>query len=161
MADEQKAPEPAKAKQPDKGKPEDKNASGQVAKEPAKAKPPKSKQPRATEPAKPKFMSAREALKARAEGVSRKQARRSIHPSYVACRIVCGCGNVVETRAAVPEIQVGICSNCHPFFTGAQKFVDAAGRVEKFQRRYQWSAAQALEDNSEGAGKQQKNIGRK
>ena len=100
-----------------------------------------------------KFRTAREAIRSRKEGTSRKQARKSIHPDYVPCRIVCACGNVVETRATVPEIQVGVCSNCHPFFTGTQKFVDAAGRVEKFQRRYRWDAAQALGGSREDAGK--------
>lgn len=59
-----------------------------------------------------------------------------IHPKYGPSRIVCACGNVLETRSTVPEIRVEICSNCHPFFTGKQKFVDTAGRVERFQKRY-------------------------
>ena len=62
--------------------------------------------------------------------------KKDIHPEYVPARILCGCGNVIETRSTKPEIRVEICSNCHPFFTGQQKFVDTAGRVEKFQRRY-------------------------
>ena len=99
---------------------------------------------------------AREALQSRKEGTSRKQARKSIHPNYVPCKIVCACGNVVETRATVPEIQVGVCSNCHPFFTGTQKFVDAAGRVEKFQRRYKWNATQALDTEDKGSEKKKK-----
>lgn len=103
-----------------------------------------------------KFRTAREALQNRKDGVSRKQARKSIHPQYVPCKIVCACGNVVETRATVPEIQIGVCSNCHPFFTGTQKFVDAAGRVEKFQSRYKWNAAQALDTEDKGAEKKKK-----
>lgn len=60
-----------------------------------------------------------------------------IHPHYVNARIVCVCGNIIETRSTLPEIHVEICSNCHPFFTGKQKLVDTAGRVEKFRRKYE------------------------
>jgi large subunit ribosomal protein L31 len=59
-----------------------------------------------------------------------------IHPEYQAARIVCACGNIIETRSTVPEIHVEICSSCHPFFTGRQKLVDTAGRVEKFRAKY-------------------------
>jgi large subunit ribosomal protein L31 len=59
-----------------------------------------------------------------------------IHPEYRDARIVCACGNVIETRSTVPEIHVEICSNCHPFFTGRQKLIDTAGRVEKFRAKY-------------------------
>ncbi len=59
-----------------------------------------------------------------------------IHPNYVDSRIVCACGAIYNTRSTRPEIKIGICSACHPFFTGEQKFVDTAGRVEKFTRRY-------------------------
>ena len=59
-----------------------------------------------------------------------------IHPRYVNSRIVCVCGNIIETRSTLPEIHVEICSNCHPFFTGKQKLVDTAGRVERFRRKY-------------------------
>jgi large subunit ribosomal protein L31 len=59
-----------------------------------------------------------------------------IHPEYKAAKIVCACGHVVESRSTVGNIHVEICSNCHPFFTGKQKFVDSAGRVEKFRRKY-------------------------
>ena len=58
-----------------------------------------------------------------------------IHPRYVNARIVCVCGNVIETRSTSPEIHVEICSNCHPFYTGKQKLMDSGGRVERFQRR--------------------------
>ncbi len=64
--------------------------------------------------------------------------RSGIHPDYVACNVTCGCGNTFETRATVTELKVEICSACHPFYTGKQKFVDAAGRVEKFQQRFAW-----------------------
>jgi large subunit ribosomal protein L31 len=59
-----------------------------------------------------------------------------IHPEYKKAIITCACGQVVETRSTVGNIHVEICSHCHPFFTGKQKFVDSAGRVEKFRRKY-------------------------
>lgn len=64
--------------------------------------------------------------------------KADIHPDYIECAVTCGCGNSFATRATVPELKVEICSACHPFYTGKQKFVDAAGRVEKFQKRFQW-----------------------
>ena len=60
----------------------------------------------------------------------------NIHPNYGVARVVCACGNEFTTRSTTPEIRVEICSNCHPFFTGKQKLVDAAGRIEKFQKKY-------------------------
>jgi len=62
--------------------------------------------------------------------------KEGIHPEYRASVIACACGHVVETRSTVAKIHVEICSQCHPFFTGKQKFVDSAGRVEKFRRKY-------------------------
>ncbi|HYC78009.1 MAG TPA: 50S ribosomal protein L31 [Planctomycetota bacterium] len=59
-----------------------------------------------------------------------------IHPRYVTCKVSCGCGNTFTTHSTKPEISVEICSNCHPFYTGKQRFVDTAGRVEKFMKRY-------------------------
>ena len=64
--------------------------------------------------------------------------KKGIHPEYVDCTVTCGCGHSFKTRSTRPELRVEICSNCHPFFTGQQKFVDTAGRVEKFRRRYGW-----------------------
>jgi len=60
----------------------------------------------------------------------------SIQPEYVECTVTCGCGSVFTTRSTRPTINVEICSACHPFYTGQQKFVDTAGRIEKFRRRY-------------------------
>ena len=57
------------------------------------------------------------------------------HPKYVEAEIRCACGNVIKTRSTKPVIIVGICNSCHPFYTGTQKFVDTAGRVDKFQQR--------------------------
>ena len=66
--------------------------------------------------------------------------KAGIHPEYVEATIVCACGEVVRTRSTRPEIRVEICSKCHPFFTGKQRFVDTAGRVERFQRKYKRKA---------------------
>ena len=62
--------------------------------------------------------------------------KTDIHPKYISCQVTCGCGSTFTTRATVPELRVEICAACHPFYTGTQKFVDTAGRVEKFRRRY-------------------------
>lgn len=62
--------------------------------------------------------------------------KNGIHPKYVDATIKCACGNEIKTRATKPEIKVEICSKCHPFFTGKQKFVDTAGRVDKFIKKY-------------------------
>ncbi len=62
--------------------------------------------------------------------------KQGIHPKYVESVVSCGCGHSFKTRSSQPEIKVEICSNCHPFYTGQQKFVDTAGRVEKFQKKY-------------------------
>jgi large subunit ribosomal protein L31 len=59
-----------------------------------------------------------------------------IHPDYLECQVTCACGNTFKTRSTKKEIRVEICSQCHPFFTGKQKFVDSAGRVEKFRKKY-------------------------
>ncbi len=61
----------------------------------------------------------------------------AIHPDYVTATVTCGCGFTFKTRSTKPAINVEICSECHPFYTGKQKFVDTAGQIEKFQRRYQ------------------------
>ena len=62
--------------------------------------------------------------------------KTGIHPHYVMCKVTCACGNEFVTRATKEQIRVDICSACHPFYTGNQKFVDTAGRVDKFRRRY-------------------------
>jgi len=69
--------------------------------------------------------------------------KEKIHPKYEECKVTCGCGEKFSTRATQSEINVEICSKCHPFFTGKQKLVDTAGRVEKFQRRYAKFQAQS------------------
>jgi large subunit ribosomal protein L31 len=62
--------------------------------------------------------------------------KKGIHPQYQECVITCACGNTVHTQSTKSRISVEICSQCHPFFTGRQKIVDTAGRVERFKRRY-------------------------
>jgi large subunit ribosomal protein L31 len=62
--------------------------------------------------------------------------KEGIHPDYRETVIACACGTTYRTRSTRQRISIGICAACHPFFTGEQKFVDTAGRVEKFARRY-------------------------
>jgi large subunit ribosomal protein L31 len=62
--------------------------------------------------------------------------KQGIHPDYMECEVTCSCGNSFKTRSTVPKLKVEICSNCHPFYSGVQKFVDTGGRVERFQRKY-------------------------
>ena len=59
-----------------------------------------------------------------------------IHPEYKETAITCACGEVIHTRSTKQNLRVELCSKCHPFFTGKQKFVDSAGRVEKFLKKY-------------------------
>ena len=61
--------------------------------------------------------------------------KEGIHPKYADCTITCACGEVVHTRSTKGNMRVEICSKCHPFFTGKQKFVDSGGRVDKFKSR--------------------------
>ncbi len=61
---------------------------------------------------------------------------RDIHPKYEAATITCSCGEVIHTRSTKKNIRVEICSKCHPFFTGDKKYVDTAGRIERFEKRY-------------------------
>ena len=64
--------------------------------------------------------------------------KTDIHPAYDTIKVVCSCGNAFETRSTSTkdEIHIDVCSNCHPFYTGKQKIVDTAGRVERFKSRY-------------------------
>jgi large subunit ribosomal protein L31 len=62
--------------------------------------------------------------------------KTDIHPDYVLASVRCSCGNTFVTRSTKPELQVELCNECHPFYTGRQKLVDAGGRVERFERRY-------------------------
>ena len=64
--------------------------------------------------------------------------KAKIHPEYNEATVTCGCGNKFVTRSTKKTIMVEICAACHPFFTGKMKFVDTAGRIEKFQKKYNW-----------------------
>ncbi len=62
--------------------------------------------------------------------------KKKIHPKYGDATVSCACGKVWEVKSTIPAIKVGICSNCHPFFTGQSKLIDTAGRIDKFRKRY-------------------------
>ena len=67
--------------------------------------------------------------------------KSEIHPNYQTCNVSCACGNAFVTKSVMPAIRLTICSGCHPFFTGTQKLVDTAGRVDRFNKRYARKAA--------------------
>ncbi len=91
--------------------------------------------------------------------------KKEIHPKYDKVMVRCGCGNTFETRSTVKEIHAEICSMCHPFYTGKQKYVDTAGRIERFQKKYGTSYIKAapssppprLASEDAGAGKKPEN----
>ena len=62
--------------------------------------------------------------------------KKEIHPEFVECKVTCACGNTFTTKSNKSEIRVDICSECHPFFTGSEKIVDSAGRVDKYKKKY-------------------------
>jgi large subunit ribosomal protein L31 len=68
--------------------------------------------------------------------IQRSFMRKDIHPDYVDCKVTCACGNTFEVKSNKPELSIDICNECHPFFTGSEKIVDAAGRVDKFKKKY-------------------------
>ena len=70
-----------------------------------------------------------------------------IHPKYGVGTIACACGNTFQVRTTVGDMQVEICSACHPFYTGKQKLMDSTGRVEKFRKKYKLGAANAKNDD--------------
>ena len=67
--------------------------------------------------------------------------KKDIHPKYVEATVTCGCGETFVTRSTQEKIAVEVCGKCHPFYTGKQKYVDSAGRIEKFQKKYNWKGA--------------------
>jgi large subunit ribosomal protein L31 len=67
--------------------------------------------------------------------------KSEIHPKFEASVMTCACGASYNTRSTKPQVRLGICASCHPFFTGTQKLVDTAGRVEKFRRRFDATTA--------------------
>ena len=83
--------------------------------------------------------------------------KEGIHPEYVSATISCACGNVIQTRSTRPTIKLEICSNCHPFFTGQQKLVDSAGRVERFENRFAKTSGETVKkETAEKKAKGQK-----
>jgi large subunit ribosomal protein L31 len=82
--------------------------------------------------------------------------KADIHPNYKDAEIRCACGNVILTRSVKPTTIVGICNACHPFYTGQQKFVDTAGRVDKFQQRMAKTQAVQAAAAEAAAGKKKK-----
>ena len=81
--------------------------------------------------------------------------KKGIHPKYGETRVKCGCGNTFTTRSTVPELKVDICSACHPFFTGKLKYVDSAGRIEKFKSKFAGAGYASVERAKKG-GKEAK-----
>jgi large subunit ribosomal protein L31 len=69
--------------------------------------------------------------------------KEGIHPNYKPAKVVCACGNSFQTRSTIGDIHVEICAACHPFFTGKQKILDTAGRIERFKTRYAATPAKA------------------
>lgn len=63
--------------------------------------------------------------------------RDKIHPKYEPASFTCSCGNVIETKSTAKSTHIDICNECHPFYTGKQKLIDSAGRVERFRKRYE------------------------
>ena len=74
--------------------------------------------------------------------------KKTIHPKYALANVTCACGSTFKVRSTKKEYRVEICSSCHPFFTGQQKFVDTAGRIDKFRQRYQKKTAAPAEEKA-------------
>jgi len=75
--------------------------------------------------------------------------KKEIHPNYRIATVTCSCGNTFQTKTTVGDLKVELCSKCHPFFTGTQKLIDSAGRVEKYYRRYGKSKNKNENENQE------------
>ena len=78
--------------------------------------------------------------------------KKGIHPKYVDTTITCSCGNVIKTRSTVENLRVEICAKCHPFYTGKQKLIDSAGRVERFMRKYGMKTEETSSSEESGKG---------
>jgi large subunit ribosomal protein L31 len=76
-----------------------------------------------------------------------------IHPKYVDCVVTCGCGNTFKTRSTKAKIAVEVCARCHPFYTGTVKYVDSAGRVDKFNRKFQGTYGKTKNETAKAASK--------
>ena len=79
-------------------------------------------------------------------------AKEGIHPDYPAATVSCACGNSFVTKSTRGDFQVDVCSNCHPFYTGTQKLMDAAGRVDRFRKRYATKGAAAAPEAAKASG---------
>jgi large subunit ribosomal protein L31 len=86
-----------------------------------------------------------------AAALERSDMREGIHPEYKAAKVVCACGNVIETRSTRGDFHVEICAACHPFFTGKQKIMDTAGRIERFKTRYAATPAAGVKPEAKSA----------
>ena len=82
--------------------------------------------------------------------------KQGIHPQYVECTVTCSCGNTFKTHATVSEMKVELCNECHPFYTGQQKFVDTGGRVQRFADKFGGAAQAALEREAAKKAERQK-----
>jgi large subunit ribosomal protein L31 len=71
----------------------------------------------------------------------RGTVKEKIHPNYKPAKFTCSCGNVIEVNATIGDRHIEICNECHPFYTGKQKLIDSAGRVDRFRKRYQKTGA--------------------
>jgi large subunit ribosomal protein L31 len=78
--------------------------------------------------------------------------KKNIHPQYVETTVKCGCGNTFKTRSTQKELKVDICSACHPFFTGKLKYIDTAGRIEKFKTKFAGAGYASLKRGKKAAG---------
>jgi large subunit ribosomal protein L31 len=77
--------------------------------------------------------------------------KENIHPKYHVTKVTCGCGNSFITRSTMPEMKIDICNNCHPFYTGKLKYVDTAGRIEKFQKKFAATGYASLQRGKKAA----------
>jgi large subunit ribosomal protein L31 len=79
--------------------------------------------------------------------------KEGIHPQYLETVVTCGCGNTFTTRSTRKELKVDICNMCHPFYTGRLKYVDTAGRIEKFQKKFAAGSYSSLQPSKKKTGK--------
>ena len=78
--------------------------------------------------------------------------KEAIHPKIMETTVTCGCGETFVTRSVKSNIHVEVCSKCHPFYTGKQKFVDAAGRVERFKQKFKWTESSTAKNSADDQG---------
>jgi large subunit ribosomal protein L31 len=79
--------------------------------------------------------------------------KEGIHPEYVPARVTCACGNTFITKSTHGDLSIDVCSACHPFYTGTQKLIDTAGRVDRFRKRYEKKAALGVKAADAAAAK--------